>query len=263
MNSFLNHAVSGITANLKGVRGIVLRGSQQTDDKVDLWSDTDLLIVLNEGVLVNEQDIIGAINAIGFVIGSELYRYNEQSLLYRTAIAIESSIQLLDMQCCSYEEWILTESHKDQDSTIIYGDLNLNERIPSSPAESYSFDSYQSNNTWFKYFYAIKKFARNDNLIGLHLLLDLIRDYLVVGMIERDITHGTNVHRFGYEEQLPSNIRLSQLDVTDKLGVFDFIAKLAYEYDKKLVCNVKGYVSRYSQVAKFLEESKQRIAFNE
>lgn len=49
MNFFLNHTVSGITANLKGVRGIVLRGSQQTDDIVDLWSDTDLLIVLNEG----------------------------------------------------------------------------------------------------------------------------------------------------------------------------------------------------------------------
>lgn len=156
----------------------------------------------------------------------------------------------------------VTESHKDQDSTIIYGDLHLNERIPS-PAESYSFDSYQSNNTWFKFLYAIKKFARNDHLIGLHLLLDLIRDYLVVEMIERDIIHGTNVHRFGYEEQLPPHIRLSQLDITDKLGVFDFIAKLAYEYDKKLVCNVKGYVSRYSQVTKFLEESKQHIAFNE
>lgn len=262
MNAVLNQITNGITGNLVGIRGIVLRGSQQTDELVDLWSDTDLLIVLKEGVLINQQDIIGAINAIGFVVESEIYRYSEQSLLYRTAIALASSIHLLDVQFCTYEEWILSESHKDQDSTIIYGDLNLNERI-SSPAESYSFDTYQSDNTWFKYFIAIKKFARNDNLIGLHLLLDLIRDYLVVGMIERDITHDTNVHRFGYEEQLPPNIRLSQLDITDKLGVFDFIAKLAYEYDKKLVCNVKGYVSRYSQVAKFLEESKQRIAFNE
>jgi hypothetical protein len=250
--------VSGITENLKGVRGIVLRGSHQTDAEVDLWSDTDLLIILNEDFPINEQEIIESINAIGCVVGSEMYRYSEQSLLYRTAVAVDSSIHLLDAHFCSYKEWILTESQKDQSSTIIYGDLELSERIPNI-TEHFSFESYESNNTWFKYFMAIKKFARNDNLIGLHLLLDLVRDYLVVVMIERDIRHGTNLHRFGFEEQLPIAIRLSQLDISDKRGIFDYIAKLAYEYDKKLMSNVKGYTSRYKQVANYVEESKQKF----
>jgi hypothetical protein len=253
VESFLNYLVKGITTNLDGVSGIVLRGSQRTN-AVDLWSDTDLLIVLNEGIAINEQAIVEAIHALGFVVGCEMYKYSEESLLYRIAIEIESSIHLLDAQFCSYEEWVSSESRRDQPSSIIYGGIELGE-IRSRVAERYSFDSYDSDNTWFKYFIAIKKFARNDNLIGLHLLLDLVRDYLVVEMIERDIRHGTNIHTFGYAEQMPPNIDLSQLDIANKKAVFEYISKLAYAYDQKLKRNVKGYISRYTQISKYLEVS--------
>lgn len=258
MNSFLSHMVSGIAANLKEVKGIVLRGSQQTDSIVDLWSDTDLLVVLNHGSPVNDQEVIRVINEIGNVVGSEVHWYSEQSLLYKSAIEYESSIHLLDTHICSYDEWISTESLKDQLSTMVYGNLKLGEKIPSA-AGNYSFESYESSNTWFKYFIAIKKFARNDNLVGLHLLLDLIKEYLVVEMIERDIRHETNIHRFGYGEQLPNTIEMSLIDTSDKIKVFDFIANLANEYDKKLVSNMNGYKSRYEQVANYLEKSKQYI----
>ncbi|MCJ8015333.1 hypothetical protein MUG84_27115 [Paenibacillus sp. KQZ6P-2] len=262
MNTFINHVVDAITSNLKDVRGIVLSGSQQSDEIVDIWSDTDLLIVMDEGFLIDEQVIIGAINSIGFVVGSETYRSVEHSISFRTCISLENSIHLLDVKFCSYDEWILIESQKGQSYTIIFGDLKLRDKLPSL-VKNYSFDSYESNNTWFKYFMAIKKFARNDNLIGLHLLLDLVRDFLVVELIERDIRYGTNIHRYGYGEQLPPNIEMSKLDITNQRAVFDYIDKLAYEYDKKLISNVKGYVSRYTHVANYLVNTKQRIAQSE
>lgn len=260
MDSFLSHVISSIVTTLEGVKGIVLRGSQQTEPMVDMWSDHDVLVVLDHDPSLNDQVVFQELNQIGNVVGSERYRYSEHSLLYRTAIEYKSSIHLLDLHLCSYEEWISTEALKDPISTIVYGDLELGVPLPSAAGNS-SFEAYESTTIWFKYFIAIKKFARNDHLIGLHLLLDLIKDYLVVEMIERDIRHGTNIHRFGYREQLPSTIEISLIDPSDPIKVFDYIAKLAYEYDKKLVSNVSGYKSRYRQVADYIEESKNRITY--
>jgi hypothetical protein len=41
--------------------------------------------------------------------------------------------------------------------------------------------------------------------------------------------------------------------------VNNYCIELAYEYDKKLMSNVKGYTSRYKQVANYVEESKQKV----
>ncbi len=226
MKPFLSHVINVIAAQLEGVQALVLRGSQQTDSVIDLWSDTDLVIILKPLFCTNETDFVRVINSIGFVIGCEMYKYSEHSMLYRTAIDYEYSIHMLDTQICSYGDWIFTESKKDQPSTVVYGNIELDERITES-ARPCSFHSYNSSNTWFKYFMAIKKFARNDNLIGLHLLLDLIREYLVIEMMERDIRQGTNIHRLGYGEQLPDTIKLSQIDVSDKKEIYDYIARLA------------------------------------
>jgi hypothetical protein len=256
LNTFLSHVINKITTNIKGVKAIVLSGSQQTESIVDLWSDTDLLVILDPGFSTDEQQFIQIIKEFGFVVGSELHKPSEQSIMYRTAIEFECSVQLLDVQICSYTDWILIESKKNQSYTIVYGQIDIDERTEET-VEDYSFDSYESNSTWFKYFIAIKKFARKDNLVGMHLLMDLIKEYLVVEMIERDIKHRTNIHRFGYEEQLPDTVKLSYVDGSDKVQIFDYIKRLAYEYDKKLMSNIKGYISKYPQIADFIEKSKQ------
>ena len=125
----------------------------------------------------------------------------------------------------------------------------------------YSFDMSESeiNRIWFKYMMVIKKFARRDNLIGMHLLLDLIRDYLVVKMVERDMRESTNIHRFGYAEQLPAAIKLARINESDTGRIFDYIAELARETDKKLEANVKDYRSRYQRLSAYIEASKRRF----
>lgn len=257
MNAFLRHVINKIKSNLKGVKAIVLGGSRNTDHIVDFWSDTDLTVILQHDFNADEQLLFQVIKEIGTVVGSEKYRYSGQSIMYRTAIEYECSVQLLDIHFCSYGRWITTVSTQDQPSTIVYGHIDFGERTKAALVQ-YSFDTYDSDNTWFKYFIAIKKFARNDHLIGMHLLMDLVKEYLVVEMIERDIKHGTNIHRFGYEEQLPAAIKLTHLDESNKRKIFDYIDSLAYEYDKILITNMKNYESKYAQVADYLEKSKSR-----
>jgi hypothetical protein len=49
---------------------------------------------------------------------------------------------------------------------------------------------------------AAAKFGRGDDLIGLHLTLELIRSSLVQAMLLRDRDLGTNVHRFGAQRDV-------------------------------------------------------------
>lgn len=78
----------------------------------------------------------------------------------------------------------------------------------------------------------------------MHLLLDLIREYLV---LERDQRKITNIHRYGDQERLRSAIQLSQIDESDTARTLDYIEKLAAAYDQKLVTLVEGVVEHIEQ----------------
>lgn len=257
MDAFLRRIIDELTGNLNGIKAIVLGGSRRMERQVDFWSDTDLSVILEPDMRVDEHQFVQAINQLGFIIGSE--RYSEQaSMLYRTAIEFQDTIHLLDATIYTYNEWGLTGISKNQSAAIVYGQIEIGENQKTAP-ELGAFDSYeqQIHQTWFKYLITIKKFARNDNLIGMHLLLDLIREYLVMEMIERDMRKGTNIHRFGEAEQLPEMIKLFRVDEADQGKIFDYIAGLAYEYDEKLMRNIKNYRSRYAQIAEYLQKTKQ------
>ncbi len=258
MNIFLSHVIKQLTSKLNGIQAIILRGSYQSDSYVDFWSDFDILVVLDQNTMLNNELFLQAVNNIGEVIGNEIYKKPE-STLYRSVIVYNQSIHLLDASICTYNEWLLVESIS-KTSSVIFGSIEIQKEVFEA-SDDFSFEPYKDNisGTWFKYFVTIKKIARNDNLIGLHLILDLIREYLVLEMIERDIKHRTNIHRFGYQESLPENIKLSLIDELNKEKILDYIDKLANEYDKKLMMNITNYKSRYSKVSKYIEETKRRI----
>lgn len=55
---------------------------------------------------------------------------------------------------------------------------------------------------WFVQVQALGKLYRNDFLIGDHLANININETLVQQMVLRDIKYGTNIHRYGYKEEL-------------------------------------------------------------
>lgn len=260
MNEFLSHVISMLCERVEGIQAIALRGSQQNSQIVDMWSDFDLLIVLNQSTSIDQNEFLEAVNNIGLIVGSELHSA-ENSILCRIAVQFQSSIQLLDISVCSYREWVDTEPPETQEIVLGQIEPSLVPRTPSGDsAVAFSPDTGQIDPTWFRYIITIKKFCRNDNLIGMHLLLDLVREYLVLKMVERDSIHETNIHRFGDNEHLPDNIKLSQIDECDKEKILDYIARLAHEYDKQLASMIENYTGRYPLVKDYIERSKERLS---
>jgi hypothetical protein len=255
MNEFLTHVIKVLSARVEGIQAMILRGSQQNHQVVDMWSDYDILMVLNPSTSIDESEFLNAVNDIGFVVGSESYG-GENSILCRVAVEFEGSLQLLDISGCSYQEWATTAPPESQE--IVLGNIELSpvRRMPRVTDEVFKADDRNINPTWFKYLMTIKKFCRDDNLIGMHLLLDLVREYLVLRMVTRDNLHKTSIHRFGDNEHLPDSIKLSQIDDSDKEKILDYIARLAYEYDEQLVSMVEGYTSRYSLIQDYINHSK-------
>jgi hypothetical protein len=165
----------------------------------------------------------------------------------------------LDATVSSYQEWMRAEPSASQ--TILFYHVELSSGPNTLQVQDSTFrpDEQRVSPTWFKYVVAIKKFCRDDNLIGMHLLLDLGREYLVLAMVERDNMHHTNVHRYGDNQRLPDAIKLSLVDESDPGRMRDYIAKLAFAYDHKLASMIEGYTSRYDTIMGYIERSKAHL----
>lgn len=262
MNISLDPIIQPMTTYLSGIQAIMLRGSHLGQDEIDFWSDLDVLVVLEPGLELNEEQLDQSIAAMGLPIGCEKFK-SAESIMVRAAIVLESSVQLLDATVCTYNEWVSVESTVN-DSRVVYGSIELQD-TQRQQSNTFSFSGYQDriDSIWLKYFITLKKFARNDYLIGMHLLLDLVREFLVVEMIERDIKHQTNIHRFGYKESFPESLHPGFLDKDYKKEIFYYIDRLAQAYDAKLVANIEGYSSHYKVIADYISDSIDHLSDNQ
>ena len=129
MSEFLAHLIGTLTERVHGIQAILLYGSQQHPQFVDMWSDYDVCVVLNWSACIDEPQFIQAVNDIGTVVGSEVYR-RIHSVLYRTAMGFKSSICLLDATVTSYQEWNSTANRDHQ--TILFGHIEPSS-TPSTP----------------------------------------------------------------------------------------------------------------------------------
>lgn len=259
MQEFLSRVVNTLAERLEDVQSIVLQGSQTDPEIVDMWSDYDLLVVLKPDACIDEAAFTEAIHRIGRVVGRETHR-QQNTLLYRTALQWQSSVDLLDAKVRTYQNW--TGDRPSTPPVILFDGLRTaaskksgaSDGLPVSPTGG-DIDA-----TWFKYFMAGKKFCRHDNLIGMHLLLDLVRAYLVCEMIARDNRLRTTIHRRGQSEHLPDPVKLTRLDETDTQGVLDYLSDLAHEYDGRLLSTTEGYTSRYLVVQDYIVRSKAHLS---
>lgn len=58
MDGFLNHVINTLAAGLDGIQAILLYGSQQNPQVVDMWSDYDVWIVLRSSTRLDERRFI-------------------------------------------------------------------------------------------------------------------------------------------------------------------------------------------------------------
>lgn len=237
------------------IKAILLKGSMQSIEVTDFWSDTDLLVVLKESENIQREIFLNLLSNLGEIIAKENY-FSEDSTTLRVAIQINNEVEFIDLSICTYERWLLSECKCLDSSKLIFWEIDwyikLNDKIVNY---SFEFDIDNIEKNWFKYFMCIKKIARDDILIGLDLLMDLLKEYLILLMIERDIKYNTNIHRYWYNEILPEKLNLSLLNYKDKLNILFYIRDLANEYDQKLVVVFKEYTSRFNVIDTYIKES--------
>ena len=105
---------------------------------------------------------------------------------------------------------------------------------------------------WFKLFLATKKFMRKDYLIGTHLLLDCMKIILVQKMLERDQIHHTNIHRFGYLEDIDTILALDKFILSDTNQIMDYLVSIANQYDSIMVQKDTAYQPKKSFLLTYL-----------
>jgi hypothetical protein len=85
---------------------------------------------------------------------------------------------------------------------------------------------------WFKAMLAGYKVVRDDRLIALHLALDLVRDCCVAGMMLRDRSERTNIHREGgLGNHVVANLESTRSSYTAG-GILDIIEQSAIQFDQ-------------------------------
>lgn len=243
------------------IASIILTGSKVNGLELDFWSDTDIVIILQPEEKIFKEKIEHIIFKLGQVIGKEEYTSSD-TLTQRLIININGLIEKTDIKIYTYSAWIYQNSNIVNEYKLLYGDelkFEIKDQKSLIKTDEIKEPVNKINQIWFLFFECVKKFMRNDNLIGLHLLLELIQEFLVLKMNERDLEYKTHIHKKGYKEELPNEINLNQINYQNKREILDYIKNLSIQIDNQMKKQLEGYQSRAVVFTKYLRESEQNI----
>lgn len=243
------------------IDSILLKGSMINNGTTDFWSDTDLIVVIKKGSNIQTYSIKELEQGLGEVLAKEVHT-NEGSIVMRLVLNVDNVIELLDLSVIEYNIWQKELEDNHDNYEVIYGFVNspIKKKPTKQKSIVFEYDQQSIHKVWFLFFICVKKFMRNDNLIGLHLLLEIIQEYLVLEMKERDVQYQTTIHRYGNNERIDSSISPMNINYTDKEKILDYLDKLAFVYDRKLIIYIDTYRSRYKLFQKYILESKAKIS---
>ncbi|MBI9012735.1 MAG: hypothetical protein JEZ08_10940 [Clostridiales bacterium] len=238
------------------ILSIYLKGSKQDMSKVDFWSDTDIIIVLKDDIKITDELEHSLNQLFQPIFAKELY-VHKGGIVYRVISTISNGMRQYDLQVLenSYSHDYL----KDKMTCIFGIDHSVADNKDATYFHRLDYDEKKVQEIWFKYSECVKKFSRNDNLIGLHLLFDLLKEYLVIEMMKRDIKEQSTVHRFGFSEALPSCLKYQLLDSDVTSDKLNFVLLLSEIYDKELTVLYSNYTSRYGIFKKYVLKSIESL----
>lgn len=186
-------------------RAFVLSGSLAARDiQEDAWSDVDATIILADRALDRYFVSTTWLNPIGRLVGAERH----ESGITKTLRVCLENLQRFDLTFIS-ESALENPLLRDRNPfhpvyVVVWSKIpGLETRMASFPSPAEYQDVAREeiermvDEFWFKAAQVLVKVVRNDLLIGLHLALDLVRDNLVLQMIQRDREKRTTIHRIG------------------------------------------------------------------
>lgn len=236
------------------VQAIFLYGSKTDPATVDPWSDTDLALILSDRHPLEPVTMDEILSALGPILGREMHRDNEKMVL-RYILYFRERIERIDLSVYRLTDWNKKVAGMSGKFIRLFG----NAPMPGNGSVKNHFNTaYDPNNIdriWLLYYECVKKFMRGDYLIGSHLLLELVRENLVLEMLERDRKMGTNIHRHGQQEPLFCLDPLLKLAGANDVDIVACIRSLGRRYDRKLRDIVVNYESRLPPFEQYLRQA--------
>ena len=164
-----------LTAFLKPYGTTSLKGSVTTPSELDIYSDVDIDISTPDNTPI---DIKSLITKTAEHFGSKVFGY--EAFIYERQDVIR----------------LCLENGYRFDITFNYPSAK-EIRPACTPLEAVV------NQFWFMAVMVLVKQGRKDNLIAAHLALELCQLIIVIQMLARDEAKGTNIYRFGDDEDVP------------------------------------------------------------
>lgn len=210
-----------------------------SSDRFDLWSDLDCLLAVKDEAYSQFYPATEWLRPFG-----ELYTYQQSENIFHgmlrtcfvdfrrldVVVTTPSRLnRLADWPRIPFWRGIRLLFSRSHHITQL-----LSQALPS-PEPTFPLGSQfdeMVNHFWFKAMLASYKVIRDDRLIALHLALDLVRDCCVVGMMIRDRSEGTNIHREGgIGNTFVSNLE-STCSTYTATGMLDIIEQSAIQFDQ-------------------------------
>ncbi len=257
-------ALTGLLEDDPTVRALVLFGSAASG-MCDAWSDIDLLLVVDEQALWHFFPTLDWLQALGEVYAFEQFPQVHGGL---TRVCF-SDLRRLDfvIVCESFvaqQDW---SAKLSGGAHPLFSRSAAVERLLATtqvqpPPRLIAPEEFERmvQQFWYKAVMATTKVVRNDQLIALHLALELLQECCVLQMLLRDRVSGTNQHRDGGI----GNVFVAQLEgmppVYNAASILDLVEQSSRLFDALAGQWSDIYVERHTSLSTLLEQARRTLA---
>ena len=202
----------------------------------DCYSDIDLSVM----VILNPKDTI---TPLDYMKRMDRFGINRENCFGLVFVEENSMYRMILKNGMRYDFGFAFEY--DEDAALL--EFQPREEEYSNP----DWPLENINRFWFVQIQALAKLYRKDFLIADHLANMNLNETLVLQMVQRDIEHGTNHHRYGYEEDLAYINHGGECSIYTNNPFFHMIADKLYAaaltYDEL----VRGFYPNYEERSKY------------
>jgi len=170
--------MSNLLTGLLKIDKIEIGGSLNSPATLDKYSDVDMEIFLSDNTPIDIEAVLAAASKqFAPVFGYEVISHSRKDAI-RVCLENGMRFDLIFRYNCD-------KIPQAEDATLS-GKVNA-----------------IANQFWFYAAMILVKLGRKDNLIAAHLTLEMCQLIIVIQMLVRDSSKGTNIHRFGDGERVP------------------------------------------------------------
>ena len=244
LDNFINEIFLLPEINCVKIRDVVIRKGARSEKELeeamdksyhDCYSDVDLSVVVN----ISSKDTISPAeymkHAARFGITTDKclgFCFVEENSMYRIILINGMRYDFgFEFEYNDTAEFITLQTEEDELNNPNWSIENV-------------------NRFWFVQIQALGKLYRKDFLISNHLANMNLNETLVQQMVLRDMEHGTNHHRYGYEEQIAYMSNRNKCPIKTENDYFNIIADIIYcaalTYDELTLLFYPEYKTRCS-----------------